>query len=67
MSSENGGSKYQWYVDCLDLISKSDLIVGINTFELEDDTTNFNIDWRVNTTKESLNGFIEGLNNPAYR
>lgn len=66
-SSEIGGDKKAWYLDCLDTIDNAKNVIGLVTLENPKDSSHESVDWRVNTSNEALEGFIRGINGGNYR
>jgi mannan endo-1,4-beta-mannosidase len=69
LSSEKGGNKSEWYLECLDLLGKTPLIVGVVSSQVEEDTTwtTQPIDWRVDSTPASLEAFITQVKKSSFK
>lgn len=69
LSAEQGGSKADWYSQCLAMIPQYTNIIGVISVQVGDDKVwaQAPIDWRINSSKESLKAFVEGIKNKAYK
>jgi beta-mannanase len=65
LSNDVGGSKASWYKTCFEIIKRLDLIIGVISIQTDADYawSNNPIDWRVNSSPDSLAAFKESIRN----
>jgi len=69
LSNDLGGDKASWYSNCLTIAASLQKVVGLISVQIDSDFrwSQYEIDWRVDSTQETLDAFKKGIKNKSYK